>query len=67
MIVAVPVVMALVSAKPFAGAWNDGSRLAAVEALGDHGTFAVDDFIGSSPERLTFLCHSRKNFPAGPL
>jgi hypothetical protein len=37
--------IALVSARPFAGAWNDGSRLATVESLVDHGTLAIDDSI----------------------
>lgn len=39
------VVAAAVSALPFAGGWNDGSRLAAVEAIVDHGTLAIDDSI----------------------
>src|SRR5262249_13483019 len=33
------------SARPFAGSWNDGSRLAAVESLVDAHTFAIDDSI----------------------
>jgi hypothetical protein len=37
--------VALVSARPFAGAWNDGSRLATVESMVDHGTFTIDDSI----------------------
>jgi hypothetical protein len=36
-------VIALISARPYAGSWNDGSRLAAVECLVDHGTLAIDD------------------------
>ena len=35
--------VAVVSARPYAGAWNDGSRLATVECLVDHGTLAIDD------------------------
>src|SRR4051812_16575713 len=35
--------LALAGAEPFAGSWNDGSRLACVEALVDHGTFRIDD------------------------
>jgi hypothetical protein len=35
-------VIALVSARPYAGSWNDGSRLATVESLVDHGTLAID-------------------------
>jgi hypothetical protein len=34
--------VALVSALPRAGCWNDGSRLATVEALVDHHTLAID-------------------------
>ena len=30
--------VAVVSAKPFAGGWNDGSRLATVESLVDRAT-----------------------------
>ncbi len=35
-------VVALVSARDYAGGWNDGSRLATVECLVDHGTWAID-------------------------
>ena len=31
------------SARPYAGGWNDGSRLAAVESLVDYHTWAIDD------------------------
>ncbi len=41
--------IAVVSARPYAGSWNDGSRLAAVEALVDHHTFAIDDSIFVTP------------------
>jgi hypothetical protein len=41
----VAVLIAGVSARPYAGGWNDGSRLAAVEALVDHHTLAIDDSI----------------------
>jgi hypothetical protein len=44
-VVAAAVVVAAVSARPYAGAWNDGSRLATVEALVDHHTLAIDDTI----------------------
>ena len=30
-------------AKPYAGGWNDASRLAAVESLAERGTFRIDD------------------------
>lgn len=33
------------SARPYAGGWNDGSRLATVESLVDRGTLAIDDSI----------------------
>jgi hypothetical protein len=42
-------VVAAVSARPYAGGWNDGSRLAAVEALVDHHTFAIDQSIFVTP------------------
>jgi hypothetical protein len=41
----VAMLLALVSARPFAGGWNDGSRLAAVESLVDYRTWAIDDSI----------------------
>ena len=31
-----------ISARPYAGGWNDGSRLATVECLVDHGTLSID-------------------------
>lgn len=34
--------IALVSARPYAGSWNDGCRLAPVETLVDYHTFAID-------------------------
>ena len=37
--------LALVSARPYAGSWQDGSRLANVEALVDYHCFAIDDSI----------------------
>lgn len=37
--------IALLSARPFAGSWNDGSRLAAVESLIDYRTWAIDQSI----------------------
>src|SRR5829696_9086625 len=33
---------AAAGAKPFASSWNDGSRLASVEALVERGTFCID-------------------------
>jgi hypothetical protein len=37
--------VAALSSRPFAGGWNDASRLATVDCLVDHGTFAIDDSI----------------------
>src|ERR1700722_17000800 len=37
--------VAVTSARPYAGSWNDGSRLATVESLVDHGTLAIDESI----------------------
>ncbi|MDB5310542.1 MAG: hypothetical protein JWO38_4744 [Gemmataceae bacterium] len=42
---AVALGIAAVGAKPYAGSWNDGSRLAVVESLIDRGTLAIDDSI----------------------
>jgi hypothetical protein len=39
------ILLAAASALPYAGNWNDGSRLASVEALVDHGTFIIDDSV----------------------
>jgi hypothetical protein len=45
LVVAVAAGIALVSARPYAGCWNDGSRLATVESLVDRHTFAIDESI----------------------
>jgi hypothetical protein len=37
--------IAVVSARPYTGGWNDGSRLATVESLVDYHTWAIDDSI----------------------
>jgi hypothetical protein len=42
-------ILAVFSARPYAGGWNDGSRLATVESLVDRHTFAIDDSIYISP------------------
>jgi hypothetical protein len=42
LVVAGAAVLALVSARDYAGCWNDGSRLATVEALVDRDTFVID-------------------------
>jgi MFS family permease len=41
--------LASLGAQPFAGGWNDGSRLAAVESLADRHTFAIEDSIFCKP------------------
>src|SRR5947209_4079540 len=48
-VVVVAAVIAVVSAKPYAGGWNDGSRLATVEALVDHGTWSIGDSVFVRP------------------
>ena len=42
----------LSAARPYAGSWNDGSRLATVESLVDRHTWAIDDsiFVAVPPE-----------------
>jgi len=45
LVVALAIVIAAVSARPYAGSWNDGSRLAAAESLVDHHTWAIDHSI----------------------
>jgi len=44
-IAAVAAAVAAVGAQPFVESWNDGSRLATVESLVDHGSFAIDESI----------------------
>jgi len=46
-------VIAAGSALPYASSSNDGSRLATVEALVDHGTLAIDDSIFVQPAPVT--------------
>jgi hypothetical protein len=41
--------IAAVGAKPYAGSWNDGSRLAVVESLLDRGTLSIDDSVFCKP------------------
>src|SRR5262249_15280614 len=41
--------LAAASARPYAGAWNDGSRLAAVESLADRHTLVIDNSIFCRP------------------
>ena len=50
-VVAAATFVAFLSAQPYTGSWNDGSRLATVEALVDYGTLAIDDsvFVRGAP------------------
>src|SRR5260370_10584419 len=41
--------LAVVSARPAAASYNDGSRLAAVECLVDHHTLSIDDSVYVRP------------------
>jgi len=60
---ATALVIAAAGAKPYAGSWNDGSRLAAVESLLDRGTLAIDGSIFcKAPQRLIDSGH----FPYPP-
>lgn len=45
LVVAAAIAIALVSARDYAGSWNDGSRLATVESLVDRHTLTIDDSI----------------------
>jgi hypothetical protein len=42
LIFAAALAFALLSARNYAGSWNDGSRLAAIESLADHHTFVIE-------------------------
>jgi hypothetical protein len=42
LVFAASLAIALTQARPYAGCWNDGSRLATVECLVDHHTLAID-------------------------
>ncbi len=41
--------LAAIGARPYAGGWNDGSRLAAVESLADRHTLAIDGSLFCQP------------------
>jgi hypothetical protein len=45
LVVVSAIFIAVISARPYAGSWNDGSRLATVECLVDEGTLAIDHSI----------------------
>ncbi len=56
LVAAAALAVAAASARPWAGAWNDGSRLATVESLVDRGTLAIDEstFVAVPPERTPY-------------
>lgn len=47
--VALALTLATLGAMPFAQGFNDGSRLATIESLGERGTFAIDDSVFVRP------------------
>jgi hypothetical protein len=49
LVAGVALLLAAVGARPWAGGWNDGSRLAAVDSLLERGTFAIDDSVFCKP------------------
>jgi hypothetical protein len=51
-VLACAILIALGSANPFAGSWNDGSRLATVEALVDYHTWAIDQSVFVHPDAV---------------
>jgi hypothetical protein len=59
--------VAAVSACPYAGSWNDGSRLAAVEALVDQHTLAIDHSIFVTPPQRSDLAKPTPYPPDEPL
>jgi hypothetical protein len=56
--------VAVAGARPYAGGWNDGSRLATVESLVDRRTFAIDDSIYLHPEQASLPPYSQENLLA---
>jgi hypothetical protein len=44
------VLLAAAGARPYAGSWNDGSRLAAVESVVERGTLAIDGSVFVDPD-----------------
>ena len=48
------ILIALLGARPYAGAWNDGSRLATVESLVDYHTWCIDESVFvNTPDIIT--------------
>ena len=54
--------LAAVGARPYAGGWNDGSRLAAVESLADRHTLAIDDSVFCRPP-TELIAHGHPPYP----
>jgi hypothetical protein len=52
LIVVLAAALAVVVARPYAGSWNDGSRLATVESLVDRRTWTIDQSIFVQPQRI---------------
>ena len=44
------IALVCLSAKPYAGSWNDGSRLATAQSMVEQGTFIIDDSIHLNPQ-----------------
>ncbi len=65
-VLAAAVVVAAVSAHPYAGGWNDGSRLATVESLVDRHTWAIDDSIFVNPSAVPPAPRPRMRRPRRP-
>jgi len=51
LVLMVSLTVALISARPYAGGWNDGSRLALVESMVDFRTLSIDRSIFVDPAR----------------
>ena len=59
--------VAAAGAKPFASSWNDGSRLASVEALVERHTFCIDGSVFLEPPAELFARGTPPYYPADPL
>lgn len=59
--------VAAAGAKPFASSWNDGSRLASVEALVERDTFCIDGSVFLEPPPELFARGTPPYNPADPL
>lgn len=52
-IVSIAVIVAIMSARPYAGSWNDGGRLASVESIVDYHTLSIDRSVFVDVDRIT--------------